>query len=237
VDALAAGVGEGPHQLLEKERVAVCSSRQGACERFGQGSAPGQCFEQPGGSGTVEGFQVDVVNARGKVAPRPLSQNPGTVPRFRPGGEDEKHRCSFGARQQVVEEVERRRVGPVQVVDGDDNRTARTEPLDERANGVEGGRLQRGRHEGCRRGARVVFDPDAQHSGQQGVEPLHVVRHELEKPAAELNPCAQCRMVRRGAQPLPQQFPEGPVGQSRAVGDSPTFEPGTEPGTTAEPSS
>ena len=78
-----------------------------------------------------------------ELAARVLAQTPGAVIALRPQREDEHDRHVLGEREQLLEEKNRGRVRPVEILEREDERAFLREPGEELADHLERPPLQR----------------------------------------------------------------------------------------------
>jgi hypothetical protein len=129
------GIGEMAHDLLDEEGVAVGLAVQLLDERRRPRTAAERAHERAG-LGGVEACDVEPVE-------RPLAAQAGEQRLERlaalvgPGGGEEERGLGGGRAHEVGDELERRLVGPVQVVEDDEQRRRAGDLGEQRRDGVE----------------------------------------------------------------------------------------------------
>ena len=91
--------------------------------------------DQAGDLAGIQGSQADVDHPVGPPQRRPEPAN--GVDRVRAVGDDEQAGVLAESEGQIGQQIQRRRVGPVNVVDQQGERSSRRLPMDQRVDGVE----------------------------------------------------------------------------------------------------
>jgi hypothetical protein len=122
-------------------------------------------------------------------------------------------------------ELQRGRVGPVEVVDRQHDRPLVGQARDQLADDLERAVLDGfGRELGhARRGVR--FEREAEHRAEVRVDLEHAVAEQALDLAAQRYPHAELRLLERDAEPLPEHVAVRPVGKRLAVRHAAAFEP------------
>src|SRR5205823_10202464 len=122
-------------------------------------------------------------------------------------------------------QLHRGRVRPVQVLDRDENRAVVGEPAQQGLDHLERSILQRLGRELDEPGRRILLEREAEQRAEVGVDLAAALAEEPLDFAAQRDANAELRLVAAGAEPLPQQVSERPVGKRLAVGDAAALEP------------
>ena len=115
-------VHERPHELLEEERVPLGRLEDPPLHLVRQGPGPDERVEQFAVGVARERLERDLAGPVRELARRALLHAPGRVVAFGSGGQDEQQRGRLGVLQQAFEQLERGRVGPVEVLEDDEDR-------------------------------------------------------------------------------------------------------------------
>ena len=134
--AQRAPLHEVAQRLLEEERVAAGAVRELIRDRGGQLGAGRASGEHPACL-RVEHRQLELVIAVRVPPARMVAQVPGAVLAFAPVEEDEADRLLLGDRQELLQQVERRFVGPVQVLHDEAQRPLTSQRTDEAFDAVD----------------------------------------------------------------------------------------------------
>src|SRR6202035_3586194 len=105
-----------------------------------------------------------------KFAARALAQSPRGVVALGPQREDEQHRRLFGEREELLEKLQRRRVGPVEILERDHEWPFLRKPCEELTDDLERPPLQRLRRQ--LRGAigRLMLERNLEQAAEVGIE-------------------------------------------------------------------
>ncbi len=159
------------------------------------------------------------------LAGRELVDPPRRVIAFRPLRDDQQHRRVFGERDERLGELHRCRVGPVEVLEQDEDRAVLGETRQERCDDLERPVLERLGGELGQPGLGVGLEGQIEQRAQVRVDLGCPLAEEGLEVTAEGDPHAQLRSIHRDADPSPQEVAEGPVGQRLPVGDTAALEP------------
>ena len=220
-----AGVDERAHELLEEERVALGLREQPPLEVGGQRALADERQQQLALGVAGERLELDRV--------QPVRQLPRGLLAHRPRGvvgvgalrDDQQDGRVLGHRQQLLGQLQRRLVGPVDVFEHEHDRALRR-----RASRAGGGRPRRcgtaAPPARARRGARGTrARGQAEQRREVRVVVVGALAGELVERAAQREPRAQLGVVEAEAEPVAQQVAERPVLHRLAVGDAAAFEP------------
>ena len=134
--AQRASLHEVAQRLLEEERVAAGAVRELIRDRGGQLGAGRASGEHPARL-RVERGELELVIAVRVSPARVVAQVPGAVLAFAPVEEDETDRLLLGDRQELLQQLERRFVGPVQVLHDEAQRPLAGQRSDEAFDAVD----------------------------------------------------------------------------------------------------
>jgi hypothetical protein len=202
---------QGARQLVEQERVAAADLVTRRGERLG-GLVVELGAQQQRGRVAAQSMRIEAPGERVGGDPRDVGRRAGLV---RAGGDRDQHRQLVQPREQEAQIVERRRVGPVQVVDREQERPALGERRGQAVEAVEHGEAVPGAGGGavarhaertaCGAGQIVAFG-----CGQRGQRRLEQLAHEREREVA-------LQLGRTGGQDVqPRPFRDLPRGSEQA---------------------
>ena len=218
-------VDERAHELLEVERVPLGRFEHALLEivgkRFGsdddarsaRSASPSQWLER------YLGVEVRHL-ARGQLADAPRR-----VIALVALDDDEQHGCALADREQALDELHGRHVGPVEVVEEDDERAVLSERREELLDDLERPVLQRLRREVREARRDLGLGVEAEERAQIRVDLELALAEEIGDGAPEADAHPELRIVQRRAEPLAEEVAERPVRQRLAVRDAPSFEP------------
>jgi hypothetical protein len=146
-----------------------------------------------------------------------------------PERQHEEQRRGFGVRQESLEELQGRRVRPVQVLEGGDDRPLLGEPREERADHLERAVLGcLGRQLGEPRPS-VGLEGQPEHRTEVRVVLDRAIPEQPADLPAKGDPDAELGVVGEDAEPRSQQVAERPVRHGLAVRHAPALEPDRAP--------
>ena len=218
-----AAVAQHAHVLLGEQRVAADPAEQGRVDLGGQAVVGQQGGQQAGGVGVAQGVEADGGPAGAPAGPALQQLRPG-------GGQDQDGRRAGVPVAEALDEVEQGVVGPVQVLQGQDQRPGRGQAVQEAPPGGElllavGG----GGRPGAPRAAAADADQAAQVTGDPGGGDRlgHRARGRDQPPSGELGAVA-LQDAGLGLDRLGQR----PEGRPVAIGEGPPLPPGEPRGAT-----
>ena len=139
--------------------------------------------------------------------------------------DDDQDRGGVGEPEQLLGELERGRVGPVQVVDREHDRTLVGQARDQLADDLERSVLHRfGRELGQARGG-FSLERQAEHGAEIRVDLEHPLAEEALDLASQRDTQPQLRFLERDAEPFAEHIAVGPVRERLAVRDATALEP------------
>ena len=149
--------------------------------------------------------------------PRPFAQPPGSVVSFTAVEQYEAERSFLGRRQQLLDQLERRVVGPVQVVEYETKRPIQREPAAELGEELERlalDCLSAGLAKALA-GVRLQLEPEQ--AAEKGIRRIGVVAEESPELGLELESRARLRGVSADAEPLSEEVADRVVGKALRV--------------------
>ena len=142
---------------------------------------------------------------------------------------DEEDGRLLGQPEQALEQEQRGRVDPVDVLDGDDHRPLGGEQLQELLDDLERPVLERLRRELGEPRAGVGLERQTEDAPEVGIQLARALARQTIDGAPEEQPRAQLRIVHGQAQPVAQQLAKRPVRHRLAVRDAAPFQPQRRP--------
>ena len=219
------GIHERPDQLLQEERIALGGFEDPALHVGGQRVVADERVQQLAAGVARQRFQRHIRDPVRELAGDVLLHAPPRVIALQPGRQDQQERHGLGVREQPLEQLQRRRVGPVQVLEHDGHGPVLRETRDQLADDLERPILQRLGRELRETFGRIGLERQPE-QGRQVRRELGRARAErpLDHPA-ERDADPQLRLVREDADPGPQEVAERPVRQGLSVRDAPALQP------------
>lgn len=216
---------ERAHELLEVEGVAFRRVEDASLEVVGKGLGTDDGVEQGPLGVARERFERDLRNQVWHLARSELSYVPGGVIALFALGDDEQDGCPLADREQPLDELHRRRVCPVEVLQQDDERAIPGERCQELLDDLERAVLQRFGRELREPCGDVRLGRDTEERAEVRIHLGLTCAEQLSERALERDAHAELRIVQRGPEPLAEEVPERPVRQRLAVRDAPSLEP------------
>src|SRR4051794_1048072 len=215
-----ADVRERADELLEEERIPVRGVEDAPLE-LGRQRRRGDERREQLAVRVPQWPEVDLAEQVRELAARVLAEAPGRMVALGPQRENDEHRRLLGEREQLLEQQHRGRVGPVKVLEGEDERRRLGESGKQLADDLEGAPLQRLRRELRRTRRRLVFERDLEQAAEVRIQLVGVALEELLEATAEADADSQLRLLCSGPDPLAaQEVAERPVRQRLTVRDA-----------------
>jgi hypothetical protein len=209
-----AGLGEHAHGLLDEERVAARIPEHGLERRSGEAGRGGELFEELRALALAECLQLERdAEIGGCEEERP------DVLHLGPRRADQQDRCPGLALGDELEQVEERRLGPVQILEDEHERATLGQELEQAADApVELGLSDLGR--GVRSGRSRGDADDVRHGGRDRPQLVEVVTVQRLDQRAELRRGGSCVVVMPNSRRVFDDLGHGPVRDSLAVGEA-----------------
>ena len=210
-------VAEG---LLEEERVAARALREQLGDRLGQ-LAVGRVRDEHARGVRRERAHLDLPVAVRVALPRELAEPPGAVLPLGAVDEEERDRGLVGHAEDRLEQLDRRFVGPVEILEDQAERLLVGELADELEEDLERAGLDALAVQLPDRLRRLGLERQADEVGDERIGVVRLLApEEVRQLGLELE--AHAGLGRRGAdaEPLAQQLADGPVGEGLGVGDA-----------------
>ena len=138
-----ARVDERADELFEEERVALGAREYAGTQFVRQRVSSDQCVEQISARIPRERVEYHLRHAVRKVARGEIPDSPGRMVPLDAHHEDEQHAGVLRHRQQALDELQRRRIGPVEILEDEQHGSVFGQPSDERRDDFERPVLQR----------------------------------------------------------------------------------------------
>ena len=209
-------------RLLEEERVPARAFGEQVGDGRGQG-ALGQGIRQLAARVGDEWPQLDLPVAVGEERAGALAEPPRGLVALGAVDEHEPELHLIGQGEQVLDELDRQRVRPLEVVDHDAERPRVGEPVHDGAHRRERLLLDGLASELSERRVGLRLEWQREQAREERVGEVGAVGEAAER-RLELEPHACLRRVRRNSEPVAQEVAHRPVGEALRVGAGPPFE-------------
>ncbi len=185
-----AGVDERADELLEEERVPLGLREQPPLEVVRQRPGADECQQQLALRVARECLQLDRVQAMRELTRGLLAHRPRGVVGVGPLRDDQEDGRVLGHGQQLLGQLQRGRVGPVDILEHEHDRALRRELLDQVADDLECAVLQRLRRELGQAARELRLGCQSEQRGEVRVVVVGTLARELVERAAQRQSCA-----------------------------------------------
>ena len=209
-------------RLLEEERVAAGALREQIRQRAGQrrlGERLGQLAARTG----LQRPQLELAIAVREDGARVLAQAPRRLVAIGAVDEDEPELHLLGQPEQVLDELERERVRPLQVVEDDAQRVGLGEAPHDRPHGGERLLLDGLAAQLAQLRLRLGLEREPEQAGEERIRRLGA-RAEAAERSLQLQPQTRLRGIDADAEPVAQEVAHGPVGEALGIRARAPFE-------------
>jgi hypothetical protein len=211
---------EVAERLLEEEGVAARPLSEEVGDRFGQLALGGVRDERPARI-VRKRPHLDLAKPVRVLLSRPLAQTPRSVLPLGPVEEEKRHGGDLGHAEELLEELERGLICPVQVLEDEAERLLVGEAPDELVEDLEGAHLDRLAVQLPQSLRRVRLEREPEESGEERIGLVRVLpSEEVRELGFELEPDAGFRSGGAHLEPLAQKLPDRPVRKRLRVGDA-----------------
>src|SRR5207248_6489496 len=220
-----ARVGERSDQLLEVEGIPFRLLEQAALQLLRQRLLADECQQELPRAIARRRFERELARQMRVFARRELAQTPRRMVALASLGDHEQDRGLLTDREQPLGELNRGRIGPVEVLEDDRDGPVLGEPAEDLLDNFESPVLQRLRRQLGEASGSVRFERQTEQRAQIWIKLRRAVREERFDAAPKGDSDPQLRLVVADAEPLAQQVAKRPVRERFAVGDAAALEP------------
>ena len=220
-----ARVGERAHELLQEERVALGRLEDPLLDVGRQRAGADERVQELAAGVARQRVERELARAVRQLAAHVLLQPPRAVVALGPRGDDEQQGRRVGVAGQPLQELERRGVGPVQVLDRDRDGAVGGEAREQGAHHLERAVLEGLGRELREAGLDVGLQREPEQRAEVRVDVGRALAEQLVDLPAERDAHPELGLVGQDAEPRAQQVPERPVRHRLAVGDAAALEP------------